>query len=106
MQANIQRHKMITHIVIFKFKEENKEENIQKAKELLMGLLGTVPTLQSIEVGCNFADEQRAMDLSIITKFDSINNLNQYAIHPEHLTVVEFIKQVVEYSKVVDYETL
>lgn len=97
---------MITHIVMFKFKNENKEENIQKAKKLLLELLGKVKMLQSIEVGCNFADEQRAMDLSIITKFDSIDDLNQYAIHSEHLTVVEFIKQVVEYSKVVDYETL
>lgn len=97
---------MITHIVMFKFKDENKTPNIQKAKVLLEGLLGTVPTLKSIEVGYNFSDEQRAMDLSIITKFDSIDDLNQYAIHPEHLIVVEFIKQVVEYSKVVDYETL
>ncbi len=97
---------MITHIVMFKFKDDNKDENMQKAKKLLLGLLDTVPMLLNIEVGVNFADEQRAMDLSIITTFDSINDLNKYAIHPEHLMVVEFIKQVVEYSKVVDYETL
>lgn len=97
---------MITHIVMFKFKEENKAQNIQKSKELLLGLLDKVETLISIEVGCNFANEDRAMDLAIITKFDSIDDLNTYATHPEHLKVVEFIKQVVEYSKVVDYETL
>jgi hypothetical protein len=91
---------------MFAFKDENKIENTIKAKELLLRLFGKVPTLQSIEVGINFADETRAMDLSIITKFASIDDLNAYAVHPEHLVVVDFIKQVVEYSKVVDYETL
>lgn len=96
---------MIVHIVFFKFKEEQKKENIKKSKELLLSLLEKVPTLKLIEVGENFANEERAMDLSIITHFDSVEDLQIYAIHPEHLKVVDFIKQVVEYSKVVDYET-
>lgn len=96
---------MIVHIVFFKFKEEQKKENIKKSKELLLSLPDTVPTLKLIEVGENFANEDRAMDLSIITHFDSLEDLQIYAIHPEHLKVVDFIKQVVEYSKVVDYET-
>lgn len=96
---------MIVHIVFFKFKEEQKKENIKKSKELLLSLLEKVSTLKLIEVGENFANEERAMDLSIITHFDSVEDLQIYAIHPEHLKVVDFIKQVVEYSKVVDYET-
>ncbi len=96
---------MIVHIVFFKFKEEQKKENIERAKEMLLSLSNSVPTLKSIEVGENFANEERAMDLSIITHFDSAHDLKIYAIHPEHLKVVDFIKQVVEYSKVVDYET-
>ncbi|MDD5360088.1 MAG: Dabb family protein [Sulfurovaceae bacterium] len=96
---------MIVHIVFFKFKEEQKKENIKKAKDMLLSLPKTIPTLKSIEVGLNFANEDRAMDLSIITHFESNEDLKIYAIHPEHLKVVDFIKQVVEYSKVVDYET-
>jgi hypothetical protein len=96
---------MIVHIVFFKFKEEQKKENIQKAKEMLLLLQNSVPTLKMIEVGLNFANEERAMDLSIVTHFDTIEDLKIYAVHPEHLKVVDFIKQVVEYSKVVDYET-
>ena len=51
----------------------------------------------------NFAEEDRAMDLSIITAFESKEDLDAYAVHPEHIKVVDFIKTVVEYSKVVDY---
>jgi len=94
---------MVKHIVMFDFKEENKEANIQKAKEMLEALLESVPTLKGIEIGVNFADEGRAMDLSIYATFDDKAGLEAYAIHPEHLKVVKFIKTVVNSSKVVDY---
>ena len=97
---------MIVHIVMFKFKEENKQANIIQAKQMLENLMGAVPSLRSIDVGVNFAQEARAMDLSIITSFEGKEGLDAYAIHPEHLKVVDFIKEVVEYSKVVDYEKL
>lgn len=95
---------MIVHIVMFQFKEENKEANIAQATQMLNSLMGTVPTLRSMEVGNNFSLEERAMDLSIITTFDDKSGLDAYAVYPEHLEVVAFIKSVVEYSKVVDYE--
>lgn len=94
---------MVVHIVMFKFKEEHKKANMIQAKQMLENLMGAVPTLRSIDVGMNFANVDRAMDLSIITVFESKEGLDAYAIHPEHLKVVEFIKTVVEYSKVVDY---
>ena len=94
---------MIVHIVMFKFKDENKEVNIQKAKKMLNDLTQKVDELLSIEVGVNFDTAPRAFDLSIYTKFNSKNDLNAYAVHSEHLKVVEFIKSVVSESKVVDY---
>ena len=95
---------MIVHIVLFQFKEENKKANIIQAKQMLENLMGAVPSLRSMDVGVNFSTEERAMDLSIITAFESKEDLEAYAVHPEHLKVVEFIKTVIEYSKVVDYE--
>lgn len=94
---------MIVHIVLFQFKEENKKANMIQAKQMLENLMGAVPSLRSIDVGMNFSEEERAMDLSIITAFESKEDLDAYAVHPEHLKVVDFIKSVVEYSKVVDY---
>lgn len=95
---------MVVHIVMFQFKEENKKANIIQVKQMLENLMGTVPTLRSMDVGLNFSTEERAMDLSIITAFESKEGLDAYAVHPEHLKVVEFIKSAVEYSKVVGYE--
>jgi len=95
---------MIVHIVMFKFKEEKKQENLLVAKSKLEELVSKVPTLNSVEVGINFADEARAFDLSLYSTFNSKDDLKTYATHPEHLKVIEFIKSVVTESKVVDYE--
>ena len=95
---------MIVHIVMFKFKDENKDSNITKAQNELNELVSKIDELKSIEVGVNFADEGRAFDLSLYSTFDTVDALKAYAIHPEHLKVVEFIKSVVIESKVVDYE--
>jgi antibiotic biosynthesis monooxygenase (ABM) superfamily enzyme len=89
---------------MFAFKDENRDKNITKAKEMLEALMGQVPSLLSMEVGINFSTEGRAMDLSIITIFENREKLDAYAVDPAHLKVVEFIKSVVSSSKVVDYE--
>ena len=94
---------MVKHIVLFAFKDENKEENLLKAKEMLEALVEHIPSLKSMEVGVNFSKEDRAMDLSIITTFEDKEALALYANHPEHLKVVDFIKTVVYESKVSDY---
>ena len=97
---------MVTHIVMIKFKEtKDKEQNIKRAKELIEDLIDKVPTLRSMEVGINFANEDRALDLALIAKFDDREGLMEYANDLEHKKVIEFIKSVSEYSKVVDYET-
>jgi len=94
---------MVKHIVMFDFKDENKEANLLKAKEVLEALLGKVPSLKKMEVGINFSEEERAMDLSLYSEFDDAVGLAEYAVHPEHLEVVKFIKSVAIASKVSDY---
>ena len=94
---------MVKHIVMFDFKDENKQENLLKAKEMLEALLITVPTLNKMEVGINFSKEDRAMDLSLYSEFEDLEGLELYANHPEHLEVVKFIKTVAIASKVSDY---
>ena len=94
---------MIVHIVMFKFKDENKSTNIAHTKQMLDTLVALIPVLKLMEVGANFTVAPRAFDLSLYSTFDSKEDLEAYAIHPEHLKVVEFIKSVTIESKVVDY---
>ncbi len=94
---------MVRHIVMFDFQEENKKENLEKAKTMLEALLQSVPSLKSMEVGINFSQEERAMDLSLYSTFEDQSALEAYATHPAHLEVVAFIKSVAIASKVSDY---
>lgn len=95
---------MIVHIVMFDFKEENRAANIAKTKEMLNALVEKIEPLLSMEVGIDFNQSERAMDLSLISTFESKEGLSTYATHPAHLEVVAFIKEVTLSSKVVDYE--
>jgi len=94
---------MVKHIVMFDFKDENREENLKKAKTMLEALVEKIPTLKAMEVGVNFSQEERAMDLSLYSTFDDQAGLEAYATHPAHLEVVAFIKSVATASKVSDY---
>ncbi len=41
-----------------------------------------------------------------MAKFKDRDGLREYANHPEHLKVIQDIKDVVLYTKVVDYEEM
>lgn len=94
---------MIVHIVMFKFKDENKSSNIEEVIKRLNALVGLVPSLKSMEVGVNFTLSDRAFDLSLYSTFETKEDLDAYALHPQHLKVVELIRSVTVESKVVDY---
>jgi len=94
---------MIVHIVMLKFKEENKAQNIKTVAQKLNDLVKKIDVLNSMEVGVDFNGSERAFDLSLYSTFESKENLKTYATHPEHLKVLTLIREVTLESKVVDY---
>ena len=98
---------MIKHIVLFKLKSfENKEEKETKLLEIKNGLLAlcnTVESLISIDVGLN-CNVNEDFDIALTTTFESMEGLEAYAKHPEHLAVGKIIREVLESRSCVDYE--
>jgi hypothetical protein len=97
---------MVTHIVLIKLRDDVEEKEAQKVASMIDSLSLKVPSIVSMETGINFADEERAMDIVLTAKFEDREGLQEYAVHPEHLKVIEYIKSVALYSKVVDYEKI
>lgn len=95
---------MITHVVLMKFLPANKDANVARAKQLLLGMVGKVPSLRHLEVGLNCVTSERACDLALITRFDDLSGLSAYADDPVHVEVKRFLSSVLERSHVVDYE--
>lgn len=95
---------MIVHIVMFKFNDENKQENLLMIKEELEALVKKVAELKCMEVGIDFDQSERAFDMSLYSTFTTKEDLASYAVHPAHIEIVKLIKSVTNDIRVVDYE--
>jgi len=95
---------MITHVVLFKLPEASKE-NVQRVCDLLSSLRGNVPTLLEIEVGVNAVLSDRSSDVALITRFNSLAEMEQYQVHTYHQGVLNQLKEFRATSTSVDYVT-
>ncbi|WP_066871999.1 Dabb family protein [Clostridium mediterraneense] len=95
---------MIKHIVMWKLKDENKEENALKIKKDLEALKSEISEIKEIEVGIDVNKSEAAYDVVLYSTFDSQEDLDNYQVHPKHKEAGVFIRQVVSSRVVVDYE--
>ena len=95
---------MVKHVVMWKFKEENKTENLKRAKELLLSLPALIGEIRKMEVYIDDLHTPSSMDMMLETEFSSFDDLHTYAVHPEHLKVADFVKSVVESRVALDSE--
>ena len=101
--SNGGKRAMIKHVVMWKFKDGVAEADKLEMKRRLEALMGVVPTLRGIEVGMDVSGKTAAMDMVLCTEFQSLEDLQAYAVHPEHRKVVGFVKPLVCDRAVVDY---
>ncbi|HET6419942.1 MAG TPA: Dabb family protein [Geobacteraceae bacterium] len=95
---------MIAHIVFFKLNDPT-DANIAEAKAMLLGMAGNIPLLRHLEVGTDVVRSERSYDLALVTKFDSLEDLRAYQVHPYHAdTIVPYVKSVSKSVVTVDYE--
>lgn len=96
---------MITHIVFFKLNEPT-DANVAEAKAVLLGMDGKIPQLRHLEVGADVVRSERSYDLALVTRFDSLDDLKAYQVHPHHAgTVVPYVRTVSKSIVAVDYES-
>ncbi|WP_461210439.1 Dabb family protein [Desulfocurvus sp. DL9XJH121] len=99
---------MLKHIVMWRLKDEAegaaKAENALKMKEMLEALPAKVPGVVSLEVGVNVVAGDTASDICLYSVFNTLEEMDAYQVHPEHLKCVEFIKKIVIERRAVDYE--
>ncbi len=95
---------MITHIALFKLVHAN-AETVEDARKALAGLEGKIPQLRHFEVGVNLVHSYRSYDLSLLARFDSLEDLQSYQGHPAYVEVVKYLQSVRQSVATVDYET-
>jgi hypothetical protein len=95
---------MITHIVCFKLKDRS-AASVQRTRDVLLSMEGKIEQLLHLEVGADVLHTERSYDIVLITKFNSMADLDAYQIHPFHQEIVKHIKSVGDTSVAVDFET-
>lgn len=98
---------MIRHIVLFKMKpfesESVRADKLNEIKKGLDRLPAIIPQLRLMKVGINMnAAEQ--YDLSLLTEFDNMADLQTYAVHPDHVAVSKIIREMLDARACVDSE--
>ncbi|MDR8751418.1 hypothetical protein FEP95_02481 [Burkholderia multivorans] len=81
---------MIKHIVMWDVRgetPEQKKETAQLVKTAFESLAGKIPGLRKLEVGMDFSKVDYACDVVLYTEFETVEHLEAYASHPEHLRV-------------------
>jgi len=99
---------MIKHIVLFKLNEfesakvkEAKKDEIKVALEKLPSLISEIKKF-SVEVNINGL--AKSSELAIVSEFESLETLDRYRVHPEHVKVVDLIRANCLPSTSIDYE--
>lgn len=95
---------MVTHIVFFKLADPT-TANIAAVRDKLLSMQGKIDLLRHLEAGIDVIRSERSYDVALITRFDSLDDLQAYQVHPYHAgEVVPFMKANCSSVVAVDYE--
>ena len=94
---------MIRHIVMFKIKDEFKNEIPQLVKNFY-DMKGKIGGMVDLEAGADFLGSERSYDLALITVFENRAAFDAYQTHPVHMPVKKHMHEVRSASVACDYE--
>ena len=89
---------MIRHTIMWRFCDEldgmNKEEIMNVIEKKFAHLKDVIPEIRSMSVERDVLRSVRSFDMIYLTEFESLEALESYQVHPEHIKVAEFIAKV------------
>ena len=98
---------MIKHIVLFQLRQDISAETrsavMHTFKQAIEALPHSIPCIRQIHVGFNVNPAEK-WDVCLESTFDSMEDLDTYATHPEHVKVAQYIGKCKSARSAVDYE--
>ena len=108
MNKTEKKEKLLRHVVLFKFKDEASEEDVNKLNESFNALAETIPVVKDFEWGINDSPEDFHQDFThcyLLTFASEEDRDNVYTPHPKHQAFVKSLGPHLEKVFVVDYWT-
>ena len=87
---------------MWKFKE-NEEENMKKFLDGLNSLKAIIPEIKYMETGINI-NPKNQYDAILISEFETMEDLEKYKKHPEHVKISNLCKSIRIDRQAIDYE--
>ena len=95
---------MLTHLVIWKYKQEASDEERREHVALLRALARVVPEVQGLAVGTDVLRLPRSYDTGLVATFRDRAGLEAYTVHPDHVVAADFGRRISEHVASVDFK--
>lgn len=96
---------MLTHIVIWKYRPDVEQEVREAHAAMLRGLASHSAQIKSLDVGFDVLNLPRSYHTGLVATFENRAALEAYTVHPEHIKVADFGRNISEHVASVDFET-
>jgi hypothetical protein len=95
----------LRHVVLFKFKDESSDEEVQEVVDAFMALKSKISEIEDLEWGTNNSPEglDQGFTHCFFVTFKSEADRDIYLPHPEHKAFVEVLGPHLDKVLVVDY---
>jgi hypothetical protein len=99
--------KTLRHIVLYKFRDELKPQQLQEVIDAFAALPKKIDTVVGFELGTNVSAEGKSEGLThcFVVSFRDEKGRDAYLVHPAHLEYVKLAKDRREKVVVFDYWT-
>lgn len=96
---------MLTHIVVWKYKEEVSPETRAEHRAKLANLKNIIAEIVDLKVGADALHLARSYDTGLAATFKNAEDLDVYTIHPAHQEVAKLGKEIAAHVVSVDFTT-
>ena len=97
--------KLLRHVVLFKFKDSSKPEDVKKVEAAFAALAGKLSLVKDFEWGKNTSPENLNQGLThcFLVSFASDKDRDAYLVHADHQAFGEVLKPHLDKVTVIDY---
>ena len=81
---------MLRHFVFIKYKQGTSDAHIDEFLERTRALSESIPMLCDLEVGRDVLHTARSWDVMLAMRFNSLEELHEYQVHPAHQALMAF----------------
>lgn len=96
---------MIHHVVSWTLRADvDRDASVARIRGLLIDLIGVIDIIRTLEVVENVAFPGVNNDLAIVSTFDTVEDVEAFAVHPRHVAAVKEIHTLITARGGIDWD--